>query len=625
MGPAIPLRTALTKPRTASIGSLRPYSLATPDRAENGAFQDVADYSLEKRGGSVSADTVNQILSIATAAVFPVLGLVALRSWILRRDSPSLWAALCFATLAIVVLAEHVLPEEGRLANVLERLVVITILLFPYLLYRFTDAFDPSSRALDLVITGATVAMTLWTVLLPSFPGEGEPTPIWFDVYIIAFAAHWGLVSAISAGRFWRAGRGQPTVARRRVQILSFAAVAMTAVILLAVAAAETGNELEIVTSVLAIISGLAFLLGLAPPSSLRLLWRRPEQERIREALQRLIAATSPEEVASDVLPPMARLVGARAAFLLDEKGNVIGEHGASATTLGALGDQPGVQRVPFPGGSIVVWTSPFTPFFGNEEIELLQSLGALTGLAIDRTRLFSQEREARRQLEHADELKSNFIALAAHELRTPVTSVHGVVSTLDRLHDQLSDADRRELEEALRTQSERLRRLVDQLLDLSRLEGEAVTLHPVPIQVREEVEQLVDAWTPEKDVKVDVQIDRGLKAIVDPTVFERVVTNLITNAVRHGAPPIRVSAAQSDRHFRLAVEDSGTGVPPEFVDNLFELFSRSAEARARGLGSGLGLSIARSYARAHGGDLVYSAAQGSGARFEFVIPSPAA
>jgi signal transduction histidine kinase len=604
---------------------LRPHSLATPGRAENGVFQDVAHYSLEIGGGSLSADTVNEILRYATAAVFPVLGLVALRSWIRRRDSPSLWATLCFATLAIVVIAGRVLPEDGRFASVLERLVVITILLFPYLLYRFTAAFDPSSLPLELVITGATIAMTVWTVLLPSFPDEGEPTPLSFDIYIIAFAAHWGIVSAISAGRFWRAGRGQPTVARRRVQILSFAAMAMTAVILLAVAGTETGTEVEIATSVLAIISGLAFLVGLAPPSILRLLWRRPEQERIREALQRLVAATSPEEVASDVLPPMARLVAARAAFLVDEEGNVVGSYGAPDATLSTLRGQPGVQRVPFSGGSVVVWTSPFTPFFGSEEIELLRSLGALTGLAIDRTRLFSQEREARRQLERADELKSNFIALAAHELRTPVTSVHGVVSTLDRLHDQLSDDDRRELEHALRTQSERLRRLVDQLLDLSRLEGEAVTIQPVPIQVRAEVEQLVDAWTPERDVKVEVEIDDGLNVVVDPTVFERVVSNLITNAVRHGAPPIRVSAAQSDRHFRLAVEDSGSGVPPEFVADLFERFSRSAEARARGLGSGLGLSIARSYARAHGGDLVYAAGQADGARFELVIPSPVA
>jgi signal transduction histidine kinase/drug/metabolite transporter superfamily protein YnfA len=572
----------------------------------------------------VNADTITEILDYATAAVFTILGAVALWSWLRRRDAPSLWAALCFATLTVVVLADRVVSETGgQLGAVLERGVVITILFFPYLLYRFTAAFEPSSRVLDVLVTGATVAMTLWTVLLPHFPDEGEPIPTWFDIYIIAFAAHWGVVSAISAGRFWRAGRGQPTVSRRRVQILSFAAMAMTATIFLAVAATESGSNLEIATSALAIVSGLAFLLGLAPPSAVRLLWRRPEQDSIRDAIQRLVSATSPEQVASDVLPPMTRLVGARAAFLLDEEGTVLGSHGAPAATLKTLSDDDrGVLRVPIPGGSLIVWTSPFAPFFGTEEIELLGSLGALTGLALDRTRLFSQEREARLVLEQADELKTNFIALAAHELRTPVTSVHGVVSTLDRLGDQVSGDDRRSLEQALRSQSERLRRLVDQLLDLSRLEGEAVEIQPVPIPVRTEVEQLVDASTPERADEIEIRIADGLKADVDRTVFERVVTNLLTNAVRHGTPPILVSAAQSDSYFRLAVEDRGAGVPPEFVDDLFERFSRSADARARGLGSGLGLSIARLYARAHGGDLVYERARPHGARFELVIPS---
>jgi signal transduction histidine kinase len=81
------------------------------------------------------------------------------------------------------------------------------------------------------------------------------------------------------------------------------------------------------------------------------------------------------------------------------------------------------------------------------------------------------------------------------------------------------------------------------------------------------------------------------------------------------------VTATNNDRHLRLAVEDNGPGVPEEFVQDLFERFSRSDEARARGLGSGLGLAIARSYAQAHGGDLVYVPLRPNGSRFEFVAP----
>jgi two-component system, OmpR family, sensor histidine kinase MtrB len=300
----------------------------------------------------------------------------------------------------------------------------------------------------------------------------------------------------------------------------------------------------------------------------------------------------------------------------------VLGSYGAPREALpSVLEDERGVVSLDTPGGRLVVQAGPYAPFFGDEEIELLRSVGALTGLALDRSRLYVAEREARVALERADELKSTFVALAAHELRTPVTSVHGVVNTLDRLGDRLTEQDRAELDDALRTQTERLRRLVDQLLDLSRLDAESVDIHPVPIPVREHVEDLVDAAAGRRSREIELQIPDELTASIDQTVFDRVVLNLLTNALRHGETPIRVTASRRDRHFRIAVEDSGRGVPPDFVDDLFERFSRSDDARARGLGSGLGLSIARSYAHAHGGDLVYMDAEPHGARFELVVP----
>ena len=278
-------------------------------------------------------------------------------------------------------------------------------------------------------------------------------------------------------------------------------------------------------------------------------------------------------------------------------------------------------MHLDIPGGSLVVWGGPYAPFFGSDEIDLLRSLGALTGLALDRTRLYVREREQRIALERADEMKTNFIALAAHELRTPVTSVHGVVRTLDQLGDQLSATDRDELENALRSQTERMRSLVDQLLDLSRLEADTVPIQPVLIPVRAEIEDLVAASASGREDEVEIEIPDDLEATIDRTVFERVVSNLLTNALRHGSSPVLVTAAQSDNHFRLTVQDCGEGVPPVFIKDLFERFSRSDEARARGLGSGLGLAIARSYARAHGGDLVHEHVQPHGARFELVVP----
>jgi two-component system, OmpR family, sensor histidine kinase MtrB len=147
------------------------------------------------------------------------------------------------------------------------------------------------------------------------------------------------------------------------------------------------------------------------------------------------------------------------------------------------------------------------------------------------------------------------------------------------------------------------------------------VQIQPVPVPVRAQVEELVAASAGDRSDEVEVLIEDELEAVVDPAVLERVVSNLVTNALRHGDAPVVVTATKRDRHLRLAVEDRGNGVPEEFVEELFERFSRSDEARARGLGSGLGLAIARSYAQAHGGDLVYVRLRPHGSRFELVMP----
>jgi two-component system sensor histidine kinase MtrB len=165
------------------------------------------------------------------------------------------------------------------------------------------------------------------------------------------------------------------------------------------------------------------------------------------------------------------------------------------------------------------------------------------------------------------------------------------------------------------------MRQLIEQLLDLSRLDAHEVPVAPVSLDVRAAVEGLVETTAERRAPDVALAITPDLEANVDPTVFERIVSNLLVNALRHGRPPILVRASRSDNHFRLAVEDRGDGVPDEFVPDLFERFTRSDASRARGLGSGLGLAIARSYARAHGGDLIYERAEPCGARFEFVVP----
>jgi signal transduction histidine kinase len=118
-------------------------------------------------------------------------------------------------------------------------------------------------------------------------------------------------------------------------------------------------------------------------------------------------------------------------------------------------------------------------------------------------------------------------------------------------------------------------------------------------------------------EVTVDVDVPPTLAVVADHLVLDRIVSNLLINAARYGAEPITLTAESRDSHLRIVVEDNGAGVPDDVRSRLFERFARSESAA---MGSGLGLAIARTYARAHGGDLVYDP-RDRGARFELVLP----
>jgi signal transduction histidine kinase len=247
-------------------------------------------------------------------------------------------------------------------------------------------------------------------------------------------------------------------------------------------------------------------------------------------------------------------------------------------------------------------------------EVDALATLGIVAAALLESAL-------AREESQRLDALKSEFIALAAHELRSPLSAIFGFCITLDERGDTLAEGDRLALRAALREQADQVRALVEQLLDLSRFDLAAIEVAPEPVRLRPRIEELVTIAAGARRDAVTVAVASDLEAVVDPSALDRMLSNLVANALRYGEPPVTVTARRRDTHLRLAVEDRGEGVRHEFVPHLFDRFSRSAEARGRADGSGLGLAIARAYARAHGGDIVYEAAMPHGARFEVVLP----
>jgi signal transduction histidine kinase len=573
-----------------------------------------------------------QVFHYVNLVAYVALGVVTIVFWRRRRDRATRWAAIAFGSLGFLELLTLIPNRAGNLPErAAGRLVIALLVVFPYFLFRFTNAFHTANRRLANALFLLSAILVVWTFALPKIPQQGEARSGIFEAFVAVFFVHWAVLSVVSASTLWRAGREQPTVARRRMQFLALATGVLTLALLLAIFTTKQYSAVSLGSGILATASVAAFLLGFSPPLILRLWWRTPEQARVQQAIVSLLTfAESQEEVASRVLEPAAGIVGARAIAIRNNEGAVVAAWNVPDDAWADLGrghavpplwvDARVVELEVADGSSMVVWTSPYAPVFGDEELRALETLGALIGLALDRVRLFQGERRARISLERADAVKTNFIALAAHELRTPMTTIRGFVTTLHALDYRLDDEQRESVQAGLVQQTERMAKLVEQLLDLSRLDAEAIDIAPERMDVRTHIEEIVNVAAADL-AAVQIDVPAGTMALIDPHALDRIVTNLVTNAFRYGSPPVRVHAEQTDRHFRLTVEDDGDGVSPDFVPDLFERFTRGEGSRVVTSGTGLGLAIARSYARAHGGDLVYEDAEPHGACFRLVLP----
>lgn len=225
-------------------------------------------------------------------------------------------------------------------------------------------------------------------------------------------------------------------------------------------------------------------------------------------------------------------------------------------------------------------------------------------------------------ELAETDRMRRDLVANVSHELRTPIAALQAV---LENLVDGVEIADAETLATML-AQVERLGRLVQQMLDLSRLESGALALDCRPFDVGAMLERAVrDARTRALGVRIDVEVEPEPFALVaDEERLHQVVANLAENAVRHSPPDgvVTVRAVATARGARLEVIDEGPGIPPAEAARVFERFYRADAARASAEGgAGLGLAIARWITELHGGDISVSAHAPHGCRMVATIP----
>ena len=690
-------------------------------------------------------ETLDRFLTYVQAGVFAALALIAWLQWRRRGGSSAGWLAATMSTLGVVVVVGLFVPEHSssQLVELVRKAEIAVIVLFPYFLFRFAASFGAMPRWLDLIAATVTALLSVGAFLMPSFPESGETRSTPIQLYIIVLLLQWFLLSAIVSTRLWRAGKGQPNVARQRMRTLSLGAMGL-AIVLIIAGAAPAGDEVtafQIVTQLLALAIGPLLLFGFAPPALLRMAWRRPETAKFQQAEIGLMEAATPTDVATALLPHVSALSAGRGSVLLDQAGSVVGKHGLSDAEALEVAQELAHRRstherhnvhgqpvvvVPMRLGEIGVVASPYTPFFGQEETDLLHRLGSLADLAFDRSELYQQLVEAQQiahvgswewdlrseeprwsdemyriygldrhsmqadfraildqvhpedreplqaevdaslrgrrpffyryrvirpdgrlvhvegrgkpilddqgepirmvgtvqditELKRQEEFRDRFIANAAHELRTPMTSLVGFVELLERGRARMPEEQVEEIFDAMARAGERLATLVTNLLDLSKLQEGEMDIVVEPVALASVVQRVVTSTPHPEGVSVEISVDPEVTVAADPFRLDQVLTNLLTNAFRYGGSSVTVSSVHKNGRAGFSVTDDGSGVEQKVVPQLFEPFARGAAASKVG-GSGLGLAIVKMIVDAMGGDITYETHDGGGARFTVLL-----
>jgi two-component system sensor histidine kinase KdpD len=293
-----------------------------------------------------------------------------------------------------------------------------------------------------------------------------------------------------------------------------------------------------------------------------------------------------------------ATLPGARALYL---------PLATARGTVGVLGVEP-------PSGESLA-----TP----EQLHLLETFAAQTALAIERVALVEEAQQAHLRSE-TERLRNSLLSAVSHDLRTPLATITGSASALVEQEAELDAAARRELAQAIQEEADRLNRLVQNLLEMTRLESGGIRvrkdwepLEEVIGSALERVEKRLGAR------HVDIRLAPDLPLVpLDPLLIEQVLINLLDNAIKYtpGDTPIEISASIDDHAVRVVVADRGPGFAPGEESRVFDKFYRGETVGTRS-GAGLGLAIARGIVEVHGGEIVAEPRPGGGALFRFTLP----
>ncbi len=260
----------------------------------------------------------------------------------------------------------------------------------------------------------------------------------------------------------------------------------------------------------------------------------------------------------------------------------------------------------------------------------LKHEMEALAAAHREQAALVEKLQVVQSDLERAVRMRDDFMSMVSHELRTPLNTLY-LETQVRKLHlgkgnlapfaaeklPAMIERDQRQIQNMVR--------LIDDLLDVSRLRSGSLSIRPKPVDLAALTRRVVESLVNQAEAAgstLDVEASQAIDGVWDEFRIEQVLTNLITNALRYGrGSPVAVAATRSGDHAVMTVRDQGIGIAPEDHGRIFEQFERTDDSRKHAAGLGLGLYITREIVHAHGGEIMLESAPGEGALFRVTLP----
>ena len=567
----------------------------------------------ETGGLALFLESIRVIEMVLCTAVAVVLA----RRWRVQRSTATGSAFGVFAVVALVLASGYLRPEEtsSGWGAVYGDVLVSVLLSIPYLLVRFTWSLGGLRDRTHRAVAALLVVQVVATVVAPPLPEDGAQHPAWFTPYLVLVLGAWTVGCLLAAVGLWRAGRGQSAVVRQRMRSLSTGGLLLALTLVLSgVAGSDEPTAVSVLISLLGLASIVLFAVAFLPPSALRLYWRQKDLAALAVAERGLMRALSRQDVADTIVPVVAQVFGGGGAALLDEAARPVREVGLAPEQVERLPEvlqaQPaeagsGLLTAQLTHGWLVVGAGRLAPVFGDDEVVLLDRVGTLVDLALQRAELFEQERLSRRDAESANAELETLLYSVSHDLRSPLISVLGYLDVLRQEHGSDLTGEGPHYLERISVNAVYMQSLIADLLELSRIgrsDPPAVTLDLQPL-----AEQVLDGARMAHP-QADLQVEGVLPVVRMSDVRARqLLTNLVDNALKHGGREdlrVTVSAeATADGGVRLQVADDGRGVPLEYRTRVLRVFERLDAARSSS-GTGMGLAICKRIVESVGGAL---------------------